>query len=59
LIGQRTQLINALRARLAEFGLVAEADAKESRSLSRSSRTTVITKLLPSAMKKALQGIVD
>jgi transposase len=45
LIRQRTQLINALRAHLAEFGLVAETGREGLASLPRSSQTRVIAKL--------------
>jgi transposase len=45
LIRQRTQLINALRAHLDEFGLVAEKGRAVSRGLPKSSRTSVIAKL--------------
>ena len=60
LIRQRTQLINALRAHLAEFGLVAETGREETRP----QLGAIITdesnhEALPSAMKQALQAIVD
>ena len=45
LIRQRTQLINALRAHLAEFGLVTETGREGLAQLPRSSRTRVIAKL--------------
>jgi transposase len=59
LIRQRTQLINALRAHLAEFGLVAETGREGLTQL-----VAIITdesnrEALPSTMKQALQAIID
>lgn len=57
LIRQRTQLINALRAHLAEFGLVAETGSEGLAQLAE-----IITderEALPSAMKQALQAVAD
>jgi transposase len=59
LIRQRTQLINALRAHLAEFGLVAGKGREGLGEL-----VEIITderngEALPTAMKEALQAIVD
>src|SRR6476659_8888111 len=59
LIRQRTQLINALRAHLAEFGLVAEKGREGLAELSAIIADEMNREALPSAMKQALQTIVD
>jgi len=60
LIRQRTQLINALRAHLAEFGLVAEKGREGLVQLSEIIADEMNRReALPSAMKQALQAIVD
>jgi transposase len=59
LIRQRTQLINALRAHLAEFGLVAEKGREGLAELSPIIADEMNREALPSAMKQALQTIVD
>src|ERR1700742_3213645 len=56
LIRQRTQLINALRAHLAEFGLVAETGRE---GLAQLAAIVTDESALPSAMKQALRAIVD
>ena len=59
LIRQRTQLINALRAHLAEFGLVAETGREGLAQLGAIITDESNHEALPSAMKQALQAIVD
>src|SRR5664280_1223402 len=59
LIRQRTQLINALRAHLAEFGLVAETGREGIAQLGAIITDEGNHEVLPSAMKHALQAIVD
>src|SRR3954462_13567693 len=59
LIRQRTQLINALRAHLAEFGLVAETGREGHAQLGAIITDESKHEALPSAMKQALQAIVD
>jgi transposase len=59
LIRQRTQLINALRAHLAEFGLVAETGREGLAQLGAIITDESNRESLPSAMKQALQAIVD
>ncbi|KRR10771.1 transposase, partial [Bradyrhizobium jicamae] len=59
LIRQRTQLINALRAHLAEFGLVAETGREGLAQLAAIITDEGNREALPSAMKQALQAIVD
>src|ERR1700739_2362834 len=59
LIRQRTQLINALRAHLAEFGLVAETGREGLAQLAEFITDEWNREALPSAMKQALQAIVD
>src|SRR6516164_7022551 len=59
LIRQRTQLINALRAHLAEFGLVAETGREGLTQLGEIITDESNREALPSAMKQALQAIVD
>src|SRR5436190_10040054 len=59
LIRQRTQLINALRAHLAEFGLVAETGREGVAQLGAIITDESKHEALPSAMKQALQAIVD
>ena len=56
---RRTQLINALRAHLAEFGLVAEKGREGLAELSAIIADEMNREALPSAMKQALQTIVD
>ena len=59
LIRQRTQLINALRAHLAEFGLVAATGREGLAQLGAIITDESNREALPSAMKQALQAIVD
>jgi transposase len=59
LIRQRTQLINALRAHLPEFGLVAETGREGVAQLGAIIRHEGNHEVLPSAMKQALQAIVE
>ena len=59
LIRQRTQLINALRAHLAEFGLVAETGREGLAQLGAIITDESNHESLLSAMKQALQAIVD
>src|SRR5262245_60850524 len=59
LIRQRTQLINALRAHLAEFGLVAETGREGLAQLGEIITDESNREALPSALKQALQAIVD
>ena len=59
LIRQRTQLINALRAHLAEFGLVAETGREGLAQLAEIITDGSNREALPPAMKQALQAIVD
>src|SRR6476620_1082459 len=59
LIRQRTQLINALRAHLAEFGLIAETGREGLAQLAAIITDGSNREALPSAMKQALQAIVD
>ena len=59
LIRQRTQLINALRAHLAEFGLVAETGREGLAQLAEIVTDESNREALPSAMKQALQAIID
>ena len=59
LIRQRTQLINALRAHLAEFGLIAEMGREGLAQLAAIITDENNREALPLAMKQALQAIVD
>ena len=59
LIRQRTQLINALRAHLAEFGVVAEKGREGLEQLSAIIADEMKREALPCAMKQVLQAIVD
>jgi hypothetical protein len=59
LIRQRTQLINALRAHLAEFGLVAATGREGLAQLAAIITDESNREALPSAMKQALQALVD
>jgi transposase len=59
LIRQRTQLINALRAHLAEIGLVAATGVDGLKSLLIIVRESADTKRLPEPMRQALQTLVD
>jgi len=59
LIRQRTQLINALRAHLAEFGLVAETGREGVAQLAALITDESNREALPFAMKQALQAFVD
>jgi transposase len=59
LIRQRTQLINALRAHLAEFGLVAETGREGLAQLAAIIADESNHQAVRSAMKQALQAIVD
>ena len=59
LIRQRTQLINALRAHLAEIGLVAATGVDGLKSLLIIVRESADTKRLPEPMRQALQALVD
>jgi len=59
LIRQRTQLINAFRAHLAEFGLVAETGREGLAQLAAIITDENNREALPLAMKQALQAIVD
>ena len=59
LVRQRTQLINALRAHLAEIGLVAATGVDGLKSLVEIVREAGETGRLPSAMRAALQVLVD
>ena len=59
LIRQRTQLINALRAHLAESGLVAETGREGLAQLAAIITDENNREALPLAMKQALQAIVD
>jgi transposase len=59
LIRQRTQLINALRAHLAEFGLVAGTGREGLGELVQIIRDERNDEALPTAMKQALQAVVD
>ena len=59
LIRQRTQLINALRAHLAEFGLVAATGREGLAQLAAIITDESNREALPFAMKQALQTIVD
>ena len=59
LVRQRTQLINALRAHLAELGLVAQTGVTVSPSSPRSSRDELIACALPTPMRQALQVLLD
>jgi transposase len=59
LVRQRTQLINALRAHLAEFGLVAATGREGLAQLAAIITDESNRELLPFAMKQALQTIVD
>jgi transposase len=59
LIRQRTQLINALRAHLAEFGLVAATGREGLAQFAAIITDESNREALPSAMKQALQAIVD
>jgi transposase len=59
LIRQRTQLINALRAQLAEFGLVAETGREGLAQLAEIITDKSNREALPFAMKQALQAVVD
>ena len=59
LIRQRTQLINALRAHLAELGLVAEKGREGVVELAAIVSDESNSHVLPSAMKQALQVVLD
>jgi transposase len=59
LIRQRTQLINALRAHLAEIGLVAATGVDGLKSLLTIVRESSGTEQLPEPMLHALQALVD
>ena len=59
LIRQRTQLINAFRAHLAEFGLIAETGREGLAQLAAIITDENNREALPLAMKQALQAIVD
>jgi transposase len=59
LIRQRTQLINALRAHLAEFGLVAETGREGLAQLAGIITDESNREALSSALKQALQAIID
>jgi len=59
LIRQRTQLINALRAHLAEFGLVAETGREGLAQLAEIVTDEGNREALPAAMKQALRAIID
>lgn len=59
LVRQRTQLINALRAHLAEVGLVAAAGVDGLKSLLAIIREAGETGQLPGPMQQALQPLVD
>jgi transposase len=59
LVRQRTQLINALRAHLAEVGLVAATGVDGLKSLLAIIREAGETEQLPSPMRQALQPLVD
>ena len=59
LIRQRTQLINALRAHLAEFGLVAEKGREGVAELAAIVTDESNSHALPAAMKWALQSLLD
>jgi transposase len=59
LVRQRTQLINALRAHLAEIGLVAAAGVDGLKSLLAIVREAGASGELPSPMRQALQAIID
>jgi transposase len=59
LVRQRTQLINALRAHLAEVGLVAATGVDGLKSLLVIVREAGETGELPSPMRQALQALVD
>lgn len=59
LIRQRTQLINAVRAHLAEIGLVAATGADGLKSLLTIVREAADTRRLPEPMQHALQALVE
>jgi transposase len=59
LIRQRTQLINALRAHLAEFGLVAEKGREGVAELAAIVADETNRQALPTTMKQALQVLLD
>ena len=59
LIGQRTQLINALRAHLAELGLVAEQGRDGLAKLVEIVSDEENVTSLPAAMRVALQVVLD
>jgi transposase len=59
LMRQRTQLINALRAHLAEFGLVTETGREGLAQLAEIVTDEGNREALPAAMKQALQAIID
>jgi transposase len=59
LIRQRTQLINAVRAHLAEIGLVAATGVDGLKALLVFIRESADTKRLPEPMRQALQALVD
>lgn len=59
LVRQRTQLINALRAHLAEFGLVAEKGREGVAELAAIVTDDSNSHDLPVAMKQALQALLD
>ena len=58
-VRQRTQLINAVRAHLAEFGLVAETGREGLAQLAEIVTDEGHREALPAAMKQALQAIID
>jgi transposase len=59
LIRQRTQLIHALRAHLAEFGLVAERGREVVVELAAIVTDDSNSRDLPMALKQALQALLD
>lgn len=59
LVRQRTQLINALRAHLAEVGLVAATGGDGLKSLLAIIREAGETRQLPGPMGQALQSLID
>src|SRR5262245_22023999 len=59
LIRQRTQLINAIRAHLAEFDLVAETGREGLAQFVEIVTDESNREALPTAMKQALQAIID
>ena len=59
LVRQRTQLINAIRAHLAEIGLISAAGAEGLRSLLGTVRGADEAGQLPAPMQQALQALID